>query len=115
MLTMVIPLYISEVSTPDIRGSLVVLQQCKPPNTRLDPAKMINAHSTYQYQSQLAFLQASGLITGPTTSAAPAALPIFPILAEPPVIEPLILTQMLVQTDVPANQTLRGEYPSLFR
>lgn len=29
MLTMVIPLYISEVSTPDIRGGLVVLQQSK--------------------------------------------------------------------------------------
>lgn len=30
MLTMVIPLYISEVSLPEIRGGLVVLQQCKP-------------------------------------------------------------------------------------
>lgn len=29
MLTMVIPLYISEVSEPSIRGALVVLQQCK--------------------------------------------------------------------------------------
>jgi MFS family permease len=28
-LTMVVPLYISEVSIPDIRGGLVVLQQCK--------------------------------------------------------------------------------------
>lgn len=29
-LTMVVPLYISEVSLPTIRGGLVVLQQCKP-------------------------------------------------------------------------------------
>lgn len=28
-LTMVVPLYISEVSIPEIRGGLVVLQQCK--------------------------------------------------------------------------------------
>jgi hypothetical protein len=34
-LTMVVPLYISEVSIPDIRGGLVVLQQrasCLPPS-----------------------------------------------------------------------------------
>ena len=28
MLTMVVPLYISEVSIPEIRGGLVVVQQC---------------------------------------------------------------------------------------
>lgn len=29
MLTMIVPMYMSEVSTPAIRGTLVVLQQCK--------------------------------------------------------------------------------------
>jgi MFS family permease len=29
MLTMIVPMYMSEVSTPGIRGTLVVLQQCK--------------------------------------------------------------------------------------
>lgn len=31
MLTMVVPLYISEVSIPEIRGGLVVIQQCELP------------------------------------------------------------------------------------
>ena len=29
MLTMIVPMYMSEVSTATIRGTLVVLQQCK--------------------------------------------------------------------------------------
>lgn len=29
MLTMIVPMYISEVSAPEIRGTLVVMQQCK--------------------------------------------------------------------------------------
>ena len=31
MLTMIVPMYMSEVSTAGIRGTLVVLQQRKPP------------------------------------------------------------------------------------
>ena len=29
MLTMIVPMYMAEVSPPGIRGTLVVLQQCK--------------------------------------------------------------------------------------
>lgn len=33
MLTMIVPMYMSEVSTPGVRGTLVALQQCKSSST----------------------------------------------------------------------------------
>lgn len=40
MLTMIVPMYMSEVSTAGIRGTLVVLQQCK--SQTLNPTDSIS-------------------------------------------------------------------------
>lgn len=48
MLTMIVPMYMSEVSTAGIRGTLVVLQQCKSwLICQVNTSILLKQHTTY--------------------------------------------------------------------
>lgn len=107
---MVIPLYISEVSQPEIRGALVVLQQRELTTLLLIPGYHTN--NATQSLSPLVFSFHTGLITEPITSVEQDAHLTYHI---PVVLWPLhhsTHTPTSVQVDATDNPTLHGEFLS---
>lgn len=99
---------LGQVSTPDIRGALVVLQQRMFNPVPSQSSKIQDANTSAQCPSLLAFLPVSGLITELITLVVLGAHQKYLTLAAQHLPEPLILTQMSVQMAARANQTLHG-------
>lgn len=108
VLTMVVPLYMAEVSLPEIRGGLVVLQQHKS-RPRHSETEL---HISPQLRSPSASFSASGSITGRITSVELVVPQIFLTQVEQHQLEPLTQGQTLGHMDALGRAMLLGGYHS---